>query len=118
MCAYAMGISIGLACLTFCFAYLAINLFKEHRFVRMFFLTMCTWSMALTFGALEEIANYNSATNLENMMNVMVITMITVSTLLTFIMLILGIISAFNIWRDRDLDADIDDYDKEDERLI
>lgn len=96
--------------MTFIFAYLAINLFKEYRFIRLFFLTLCMWSMTLTLGVFEEVAIINSASNLEGMMTAMMTSIMAVATLMTFIMFILGIITAINIWRGKDLD---DDFDKE-----
>ena len=110
---FTVGVAIGMACLSFVFAYLSINMFNEYRFIRMFFLTMCMIFMTLTMGVFVESANINSATNLENMMTTMMTSMMVISSLLIMVMVLLGFISAFNIWRGKDLD---EDYDKEGEQ--
>ena len=89
---------------------------NEYKFVRMFFLCLCLWTMSLNMGVFGQLATDNGATNLISMFDSMIIVMITVSTLFTFLMLIMGIISAINIWRNRSIDAGIDDYDEEEDK--
>jgi len=110
---YAIAIGVGMSILTFVFAYLAINI-NEYRFIRLFFLSMCSWTMTLTIGALREIADIDGLTILKGMMTTMETIMMSVSYLLFAIMFILGIMSAFNIMMGKDIDSDFDGYDKED----
>lgn len=111
---YAIGIGVGMSILTFVFAYLTINLVNEYRFVRLFFLSMCCWTMTFTIGTMVEIANINTLTTLEEMLTTMQILMTAVSTLIFMLMFIFGLMSAFNIWRGRSLDDDFDGEDRKD----
>lgn len=112
---YEIGIGVGLSVIAFIFAYLSINLYKENKFIRLFFLLLSLWSITMTLSVLEEIANANSITAIENMLEAMTVSMISISTLFTFLVALFGAIAIINTLRGKKA-GDYDDYDDTDEK--
>ena len=112
---YELGIGIGLSVIGFIFAYLAMNMMNENKFIRFFFLILSMWSITMTASALEEIANINALTAIETMLESMTTVMIWISTLFTFLIVLFGFVEAFKLYKIKKNGKEEDDYDDLDE---